>query len=807
MPSLARPPPAERPVRPGLPAHALHLMLVLGFATACRPGPSGDAKGSPTVPATAAAPARHVGSAACRRCHETAFAAWQGSHHARAIQPAREDTVAGDFGGATFPHRGKTWRFFRDGARFMVHAEGPDGAMRDYQVTHTFGVEPLQQYLVPFPGGRLQALSAAWDTGRRRWFHVDPGPVAPPGDWLHWTRPGQGWNGMCADCHSTAVAKGYDPEADSYATTQAELGVGCEACHGPGSAHLTWAEAPADRRPALPHAGFPVQTRLLPASRQLALCAPCHSRRSQFADQGTPGGELLDRYLPTLLSPGLFHADGQIEDETFEWHAFGQSRMAARGVRCQDCHDVHSGKHPVQGNALCTRCHAAPTYDAPAHHHHRAEVRGQPGPGAQCVACHMPGRNYMVVHFRRDHSLRIPRPDLTPVTGAPNACNAAGCHADRSPAWAAARLDAWWPGARRPHPGVALAAGRARDPAAVSDLVRLAADREGSAPVVRATALEVLASFATPASGSALEAGLSDAEPLVRVTAARLVPLTVPGSAARLLGPLLRDPVRAVRAQAAARLAGPAAGALDAAGRASHAAALREHVDGQRYLSDLPSGPFNLANLEVAQGRPAEAERLLRRALTIDDRFFPAQVNLAAMLAGQGRLAEAEALLRAAHAQQPRNAGVAYDLGLLLAEAGKPADAEKALRDAWRSDPSFAPAALNLAVLVGERDPAEAVRLARRAAALRPDDARAAFTLGYYQVRSGDLRGATATLEALLRRDPSHPDANGLLAEIRARQRRTTTGAPPPRSPPPPRRAAPRRRPPRRAWGPDRAAG
>ena len=122
--------------------------------------------------------------------------------------------------------------------------------MRDFEVAYTFGVAPLQQYLVPFPGGRLQALSAAWDTKAKRWFHVDPGGAAPPGDWLHWTRPGQGWNAMCSDCHSTAVRKRYDPETDAYQTTWSEIMVGCEACHGPGSRHVAWAEQPAMGRTA-----------------------------------------------------------------------------------------------------------------------------------------------------------------------------------------------------------------------------------------------------------------------------------------------------------------------------------------------------------------------------------------------------------------------------------------------------------------------------------------------------------------------------------------------------------------------------
>src|SRR5512137_191429 len=224
------------------------------------------------------AEAQYVGSERCKACHQKAYDGWKGSHHALAMQAAREQTVLGDFGGATFSHRGKTWRFFRRGEKFMVHAEGPDGALRDYEVAYTFGVAPLQQYLVVFPGGRLQCLSAAWDTAARRWFHVSPGPAAPPGDWLHWTRPGQGWNAMCADCHSTAVRKRYDPEKDEYQTTWSEIMVGCEACHGPGSRHVAWAAEPAMGRPPVENAALEVRTSRLAGPELVGLCAPCHAR-------------------------------------------------------------------------------------------------------------------------------------------------------------------------------------------------------------------------------------------------------------------------------------------------------------------------------------------------------------------------------------------------------------------------------------------------------------------------------------------------------------------------------------------------
>ena len=714
-----------------------------------------------------------VGSEKCKACHEKAYAGWKGSNHALAMQAAREGAVLGDFSGATLVHRGKTWRFFRQGEKFMAHAEGPDGEMRDFEVTYTFGVAPLQQYLVPFPGGRLQTLSAAWDTKAKRWFHVDPRGAAPPGDWLHWTRPGQSWNAMCSDCHSTAVRKRYDPETDAYQTTWSEIMVGCEACHGPGSRHVAWAGQPAMGRTPTENAGLVAKTARLTPGEMTAQCAPCHSRRAQFADPAAPGGELLDAYLPALLAPGTFHADGQILDEDFEWHAFTQSKMHANGVRCADCHDVHSGKRHEDDNRLCTRCHRADTYDAASHTFHKAEWKGKPSAGVRCVSCHMPGQDFMVVHFRRDHSMRVPRPDLTASIGVPNACSAAGCHADRKLSWVQERYDGWYGKKRKPHYGTTIAAGRAREPAAEGELSRLAADPRFPV-VVRATAVDLLAAYPGAAGRAAIEKALSDPEPLVRVTAVERVTEPDPARLAGLLGPLLQDPVRWVRAEAAARLAGAPSRRLPGSQQEAWASALAEYEAGQRYMSDLPSGPYNLGNLYAALGRTAEAEKQYRRAIAIDDQLFLARANLAMLLAVNGRGAEAETLLREAHAQQPRHAGIAFNLGLLLAERNDRAGAEEMLRAALRADPRLAPAAFNLAVLVGERKPAEAVPLARTALALRPDDARYAWTLGYYQARAGDLDGATGTLRALLAAHPEHAESRALLADVETRKGRPT---------------------------------
>ena len=414
-----------------------------------------------TPKAASAAPPTFVGGAKCASCHPTEADAFRGSDHARAMQPATPETVLGNFDQARVTHRGATSTFFRRAGKFFVRTEGPDGKPGEFEIAYTFGVEPLQQYLVPFPDGRLQALGLAWDTrpraqGGQRWFHLYPDVTLRPPDPLHWTGREQTWNFQCAECHSTDLRKRYDLAANRYATTWAEVTVSCEECHGPGSAHVAWAEKRAAGTPyATPGAnglvvrlgrgagawtikdtqrGIAEWTGPPRSSAELDVCARCHARRRPIVDPHPYGQPFLDTHVPALLDAPLYHADGQIQGEVYEWGSFVQSRMHHAGVTCSDCHEPHRATLRATGNAVCAQCHLPARFDAEGHHHHR------PGSeAARCVSCHMPARTYMVVDPRRDHSFRVPRPDLSAALGTPNACT--GCHRDRAPQWAADRVE------------------------------------------------------------------------------------------------------------------------------------------------------------------------------------------------------------------------------------------------------------------------------------------------------------------------------------------------------------------------------
>ena len=479
--------------------------------------------------------AKYVGVEVCAGCHQTEVERWKKSHHAVAMEKATQATVLGDFSGVSVENFGVVSTFSRVGDKFIVRTDGPDGKLHDYEIAYTFGIDPLQQYLIGFPDGRYQMLGLAWDTrpkaqGGQRWFHLYPDEKLQPGSLLHWTGRDQTWNYQCADCHTTDLKKNFNLSTNTYATTWASLGVTCEACHGPGSRHVAWAKtgsihAPSDKsgssdkaRMGLeawlkatdsgqwkmnPATGTARRTEPL-ASTQIDACAPCHSRRKLLANGLAPDTPFLDTALPALLEPGLYHADGQIDGEVFEYDSFLQSSMHKAGVVCSNCHEPHAAKLRAEGNALCAQCHLPEKFDVTAHHKH------SPGSaGAQCVNCHMPTKTYMVVHDRRDHSIRVPRPDLSVSIGTPNACNQ--CHTDRSAEWAAKAVATWYPNGRqtKPHYGTALHAGRTGAIDAERQLDLLILDKSQPA-IARASALLLLPRYASAASGPAIKSAIAD---------------------------------------------------------------------------------------------------------------------------------------------------------------------------------------------------------------------------------------------------------------------------------------------------------
>jgi predicted CXXCH cytochrome family protein len=706
---------------------------------------------------TEAAPAEFVGREQCISCHEQAYEAWRGSDHDHAMTVASDSTVRGDFDDAVFVYRGDTTRFYRRDAKYYVHAEGPDGVFAEFEITHTFGWEPLQQYLVPFPGGRLQALSVAWDTERGEWFFLYPGRDIPADDWLHWTRGAQNWNGMCAECHSTNLIKGYDAETSSFGTTWSEIDVSCEACHGPGSRHVAWAELPPMARPEVEHYDLVVPTGGITSEAQVALCAPCHSRRTELGDYDHRSAELLDHALPAVLREGLYHADGQILEEVYIYGSFVQSKMYKNGVRCGDCHDVHSLELREEGNALCTQCHRADVYDSYDHHFHQQEYRGAPSDGARCVSCHMVEQPYMVVDWRADHSLRLPRPDLSRETGTPNACTASGCHDDQPLGWSLRYYTQWYGEAKRPHYGQVFAAARAGRTEAREQLIRMAADPLYPA-IVRATALDYLSGYPGEESTEAFNLALQDDDALIRYTALSNATAPTRQRYVELVSPLLFDPVRAVRIESAVRLADAPAQMLQPYQQVQRTTALEEYERTMAYSLDFSFAGHNLGNLYARLGDAASAERYYRAAVEIDDLFYPAKSNLAVLLNSQGRNDEAEVLLRELVEDYPEQYEAAYSLGLLLAEMERVDEAVEFLGRASAGMPQRARAHYNYGLALQATGRVAAAEAAlRRALDVEPENIDFIFALADHYARRGQLQRALTLADRMIALAPDNP--------------------------------------------------
>lgn len=728
--------------------------------------------------------ARYVGSETCAGCHQPEAGEWVRSQHAAAMAEATDATVAGAFDDREVTAGAVTSMFFRRDGRFYVRTDGEDGELADFEIAYTFGVDPLQEYLIRRPGGRLQALGLAWDTrpavaGGQRWFHLYPDDTIPADDPLHWTGPQQNWNFMCADCHSTNLRKNYDADTRTFETTWSEISVGCEACHGPGSDHVDLARGGSagsaaaygltvqlDERQGVTWrfdetAGVPARSQPRTGDREIEVCARCHSRREQLTDDWHAGQAFADGFRASAIDAGLYFPDGQQRDEVYTYGSFLQSLMYARGVTCSDCHNPHTGELRLAGNATCTQCHQAPVYLTRDHHLHA------PGSaGSLCVTCHMPTRTYMVVDPRHDHSFRVPRPDRTVALGVPNACTDA-CHADRDAAWAAAALDEHLgrpPGGFQTfaEPYAAFDAGDANGAVAIASLAASAAQPA----VVRGGALHRLAvsgsTTAVPFDGL-----LTDASAIVRRTALEQLRLMDDATRLRLAPPLLTDPVRTVRIEAARALADLADDSLPSRERPAFERAFAELEAEARFHADRAEGQANLASMLMARGRLDDAAAALEEAILVNRAFVPAYLGLAEVHRQRGDDATGERVLREALAIEPDSAETWHTLGLTLVRLGRREDALPALQSAADRAPDVPRFAYVYGVALHDTgNGAAAVRVLGEALERHPDDPDLLLVLALYSEEAGSLTEARQYAARLLAVQPANPTARALAARL-----------------------------------------
>ena len=625
--------------------------------------------------------AEYVGREACIECHEAEYKDWKGSDHDKAMDYANDSTVLGDFNNASLQAAGHTHKFYKKNGRYYVFTEGPEGKMEEFEVKYVFGYYPLQDYLVEFPGGRLQTLALTWNSKDSNWYYmpdsVYKGMKVDHTNWLHWTNQAQNWNSMCADCHSTHVQKNYDIKTDSYHTSWSEIDVSCEACHGPASEHLKWAKLPDYARKEIPNAGLPIKTSGIDNHQYVDNCARCHSRRSIMGDFDPHSTSIYNHIVPALPKEPNWYIDGQIKEEDYVYASFTQSRMSMNDVKCNDCHNVHSGKLVLEGNKLCLQCHKANDYDTPRHTFHKgygeegeavisqAGIKFEVGSGSQCINCHMHGQNYMGVDYRRDHSFRIPRPDLSEINGTPNACNQ--CHADKSNQWAQSYIEKWY-GKSRPYQyGQAFFAAVNGQKGADKQLRSILNDDLYTVNI-RSISLGYLSN--TRQNDSLIRRYLNSMEPALRIEAVRSLTIDDSQDIESIL-PLLYDDTRAVRMEAMNRLNVVDTNVITGKYRKVFREVEKEQLQVLKYNADFPVGKFNLANYYYRHGDYAKAEKFYLQAIETDNELSIAKMNLAHLYSAIGQPAKAEKLLEKYIALHPDDGNALYDYGLILSENRK----------------------------------------------------------------------------------------------------------------------------------------
>jgi len=373
--------------------------------------------------APAAAPATYVGSRACQRCHAPMYERWTRTRMANVVRDPNErpDAIIPD-----------------------LATPDPLVTFKKDQIAFVYGSKWKQRYFTK-AGDDYYPLPAQWDVTHRQWR---PYFVGPNTDW--WTphypadnmkRP---TGPLCDGCHSV----NYDVRTKRVA----EWNVGCERCHGPGSAHVA--------RPTRVNIVNPSR---LDGFGGADVCIQCHSQgrplrnpiEGQYYDWPVGfqvGASRLADYWEleehTLGQTTFTHfADGTAHKNRMQGNDFVQSRMYARGVTCFSCHDPHGTANNADlikpARSICLTCHGPQSPNGPhaatieQHTHH------QPGSaGSDCVSCHMPEIEQTIGDVNvRSHTFKFVSPAVTETLKVPNACTT--CHKDKSNAWAIDALKQW----------------------------------------------------------------------------------------------------------------------------------------------------------------------------------------------------------------------------------------------------------------------------------------------------------------------------------------------------------------------------
>lgn len=700
--------------------------------------------------------AHFLGDEACKKCHDDAFKDWQGSHHDKAMEIATDSTVLGNFKDATFTSQGVTSRFYKKDSDFYVNTEGPDGNYYDYKIEYTFGVTPLQQYIVKFPDGHFQCLRTAFDTKKNKWFDLYPDFKVVHSEWLHWSRGGLNWNTMCSDCHSTNVRKNYDLKTHSYDTKYALINVSCEACHGPGKQHVEQANKLGANYKVSNHLKM---TKATKPKDLVDDCARCHMRREQISEFYNFEGSMLDHYFPQVITEPLYYPDGQILDEDYVYGSFVQSKMYHNNVTCTDCHNPHSTKLKFEGNALCIQCHASEKYDAPTHHHHAMKSES-----AQCINCHMTGKYYMGNDFRRDHSFRIPRPDLSVKYNTPNACTQ--CHADKSNAWALENFTKLYGAPKQNHFSDLLVPGLRDAEYGLDYLLKLANDT--SYPeIARASAVKGISNYTHSSAIDNMLKFLKDDSPLVKAATLDALGTMQTNDYVTYFLPLLKDKKRSVRVKAFFAIASLNENQVPKEYAKVYKIVKKEFETTLNVTSDFVGGRIKRADYELKKGHLQEAIKGYESALKIDNLNNIVRTNLANLYYRNSEFAKAEAAFKTIIKQEPAYGETYYSYALLLAELNRTDDAIKQLLLATNYMPNNTRSYYNLSLLYDKKNEfkkAEAVAV--KGLKIDPKNESLLYILVYLYSKNNLKEKAKNLAVRLVELNPNNPDYRALLNQL-----------------------------------------
>lgn len=493
--------------------------------------------------AFAGEPARAT-SDSCAACHKEIHERWAATGHANSIRPFAGAKTARPFDGEVFESRGYERRLGPGGS---MECEAPGGGTARFPVDEVIGVRRVQMYTTRLDKGRIQVLPVFAEIPRGTWFDYADFIFGMPRDFVipedssnSWHTFARNFNSRCAECHRTGYRLGYDPDRGTYDSRWNEANIGCESCHGAGEAHAEkWRKLEPGPDPI-------VNPSRLPLARANMVCGYCHSERSEVKTGFRPGDDLHDPCdVNGLEDEKHLHPDGRARELIHNYVPILESRCGP--IRCTKCHDPHGrGKpgdlhRPMEDDRTCTQCHEAIGADPERHTRHPAASAG-----SRCVGCHMPPLLIEGGHgWVRDHTMSIPSPATSRITGVPTACRQ--CHLDKEPGWDRARMEECYPGAEernhRTRLALALHLGRRQDPLAREPLLTLSKDDN---PVYRAGAVWTLSRYDVDPAPFA-----KDPHPLVRRAAVRGLVERSPAAAEALLD----DPMASIRYAAAMGLA------------------------------------------------------------------------------------------------------------------------------------------------------------------------------------------------------------------------------------------------------------